>query len=727
MPAVEQHPIREVDFDATASDLDALRPGTTLDGKYQIKQLIGTGGMGSVYLAHHLQIDKDVAIKVLHPRYAADPEGLKRFQREARIISGLRHRNIMLNYAFGHVNGLVYMVTEFVEGRSLGEVIRSDGALPPFQALPLFVQICDAMIYAHEQDVFHRDLKPDNVIVVEIETVKLIDFGLAKLLDGTDGQCLTRTGEVVGDPHYMSPEQAQGQQLDKRSDVYSFGCLMYEVLTGEQPFVADSPVAVLMKQITEHPAPFPARLKLPPALEAIVFTAMSKNREARFDSFQEVRDVLAQFMANPEIKIKPPSKRRSSLSGGIRDSSRRILIAAGLMLLVTAAVGIFCFVEGTRRQNDRDAEQAIAEEKLRDFQTNYRGQDLDEIIKLGRKWHDTAAVARAQFLRAEYDLSVANYVRAMETANESLHDGAITRKETASFKSLYAESARQLHQLEDAERVFKELYAHQADDLRSPEKCIQLIIRLADVEADLGKLDEASRLTHEAEDLYGNILLPRVWPGGSPTPDQIIFDLATLHVRLHELDRAEKLIKAMDLSWVIRPQSLNPNAELNMKLQSARGNYAALDNYTQQVLAARVDSDTKLRALSAICNCLSDAKQFDRAQKVLQEMRKLSKALGRPGIDAPFGAVVKLIAMHLEEAQGHYAEVAAEAKLLLPTLLKHPNSAGPVYECFDLLYDALHHLGRESELATIYPELRDYPHSGRFADDHLRGRRVQTK
>lgn len=571
MPAVEQHPIREVDFDATASDLDALQPGTTLDGKYQIKQLIGTGGMGSVYLAHHLQIDKDVSIKVLHPRYAADPEGLKRFQREARIISGLRHRNIMLNYAFGHVNGLVYMVTEFVEGKSLGAIVRSEGPLPPAQALPLLLQICDAMIYAHEHDVFHRDLKPDNVIVVETTPI-LIDFGLAKLLDGTDGQRLTRTGEVVGDPHYMSPEQAQGQQLDKRSDVYSFGCLMYEVLTGEQPFVADSPVAVLMKQISEHPAPFPAHRKLPSALEAIVFTAMSKSRDARFDSFQEVRDILAQFIANPDIKIKPPSRQRSALSGGVSDSSKRILIAAGLMLLVATAVGTWCFVENSRRQNERDAEQAIAEEKLRDFLTNYHGQDLDDIIRLGKKWHDAAAVARAQFLLAEYHLSVDNYVRAMDTANDSLNGAAITRKEAAAFKNVYAESARRLHRLGDADRVFKDLYLHQADEVRSPEKQIQLILRLADVEADLGKVDEAARLTREAEDRYGNIMLPRVWPGGSPSPDQILFDLATLHVKLHEFDRAEKLIKTMDLSWVIQPSSLNPNAELNMKLQAARGN-----------------------------------------------------------------------------------------------------------------------------------------------------------
>ncbi len=725
MPAVEQHPIREVDFDAKARDLDALQPGTTLDGKYQIKQLIGTGGMGSVYLAHHLQIDKDVAIKVLHPRYAADPEGLKRFQREARIISGLRHRNIMLNYAFGHVNGLVYMVTEFVEGKSLGAIVRSEGPLPPAQALPLLLQICDAMLYAHEHDVFHRDLKPDNVIVVETTPI-LIDFGLAKLLDGTDGQRLTRTGEVVGDPHYMSPEQAQGQQLDKRSDVYSFGCLMYEVLTGEQPFVADSPVAVLMKQISEHPAPFPAHCKLPSALEAIVFTAMSKNRDARFDSFQEVRDILAQFIANPDIKIKPPSRQRSALSGGVSDSSKRILIAAGLMLLVATAVGTWCFVENSRRQNERDAEQAIAEEKLRDFLTNYHGQDLDEIIRLGKKWHDAAAVARAQFLLAEYHLSVDNYVRAMDTANDSLNGAAVTRQEAAAFKNVYAESARRLHRLGDAERVFKDLYLHQADEVRSPEKQIQLLLRLADVEADLGKVDEAARLTHEAEDRYGNIMLPRVWPGGSPSPDQILFDLATLHVKLHEFDRAEKLIKTMDLSWVIQPSSLNPNAELNMKLQAARGNYAALDNYTHQVLSAQVDGDSKLLALSAICNSLSDAKQFDRAQKVLREMAQISKSLGRPGLDAPYGAVVKLTTMHLEEAQGHYEQVAAEATKLLPTLLNHPYYAKPVYECVDLLYDALHHLGRESELATIYSQLRDYPHTGRSTGENLRGRRAPS-
>jgi serine/threonine protein kinase len=294
-----------------------LRAGTVIDGRYEITKYLDCGGMGSVYRARHLKMDRDCAIKTMHPRYTADVSAVKRFQREARIISGLRHANILTIYSFGGFEGLIYLAMEFVQGKSLGQLIAQRGRLNPEQALPLLLQICDGMTHAHNNDVLHRDLKPDNVMVIDAvgtatASVKIVDFGLATLLNGEDGQRLTRTGEVVGDPRFMSPEQCRGEKLDVRSDVYSFGCLMYEVLTGILPFDADHPAAILNKHVCDEPEPFAKRLELPLSLEAITFTAMAKTSTDRYESFETVAQILRTFLADPTIKVSAPRLRLRS-------------------------------------------------------------------------------------------------------------------------------------------------------------------------------------------------------------------------------------------------------------------------------------------------------------------------------------------------------------------------------------------------------------------------------
>lgn len=344
----------DLELEADSRDFGSIQIGEVLDGKYEITGRIASGGMGTIFRARHRELDTDVAIKVLHPRYAAEQEGMRRFQREARIISGLRHPNILTVNAFGSVNGLVYMVMELVHGESLGQLIRDRGPLPVNEAIPIFLQICDAMQFAHDSEVFHRDLKPDNVIVVTqhdgTKSVKLIDFGLAKLLEGVEGQRLTKTGEVLGDPSYMSPEQAQGRNLDRRSDVYSFGCLMYEVLTGERPFQADSPVAVLYKQISEDPAPFAQSRDLPPSLETITFTAMAKDLDQRYDSFAEVKDVLQQVAANPAVVLQASYYKRRNRGPVSRRQARLALYCGGA--LAVALVALFVHLSRFQWQSD---------------------------------------------------------------------------------------------------------------------------------------------------------------------------------------------------------------------------------------------------------------------------------------------------------------------------------------------------------------------------------------
>lgn len=291
----------------TTPEEGVLSAGVVIEERYEIVCHLGTGGMGSVYKARHLEFERDAAIKILHPKYTADLGAVKRFQREARIISTLNHPHILSVYAFGGYLGFIYLAMEYAEGSSLGRLIFEEGPLRPAQAIPLLLQICEAMSHAHKNETLHRDLKPDNVMVVKApdgtRCAKVVDFGLAKLLDGSDGGRLTKTGEVVGDPRYMSPEQCRGEPLDARSDIYSFGCLMYEVFTGRAPFQGNDPVEIMYAQISKNVEPFARKYELPQALEAIALNSMAKDRNERYDSFDEVFDLLKKVSANPEIKI----------------------------------------------------------------------------------------------------------------------------------------------------------------------------------------------------------------------------------------------------------------------------------------------------------------------------------------------------------------------------------------------------------------------------------------
>ncbi|MFN8658131.1 MAG: protein kinase [Candidatus Obscuribacterales bacterium] len=262
--------------------------GQVIDGR-EILERLGTGGMGSVFKARHLAMDRLEAIKIMHARFIADPEFLQRFRREGQSIAALKHPNIVEVYAYG-VHGVVpYLAMEFLDGESLGSLSRRSGRMSPDKAVPIFLQICAALQHAHDAGIIHRDLKPDNIMLMGDRAV-VVDFGLAKVC--LDAQRLTLTGEVVGDPRYMSPEQTQGQKLDLKSDIYSLGCLMYEVLTGDAPFDADNNVALMYKRLQEDPPPFPERLHIPSSYEEIVMRALALHPQDRFKSADHLAEEL---------------------------------------------------------------------------------------------------------------------------------------------------------------------------------------------------------------------------------------------------------------------------------------------------------------------------------------------------------------------------------------------------------------------------------------------------
>ena len=269
--------------------------GSYFAERFQILSKLGAGGMGSVYKAKHMLMDKVVALKVLEK---VDGESARRFQMEAKLACQLQHPNIISVSDFGISNeGQPYLVMDYLEGQSLGDVVLKEKTVRFKRALRIFLQACDALNYAHKRHLIHRDLKPGNLMLINDESggevVKLVDFGIAKKThEETSSLALTRTGEVFGSPMYMSPEQCLGQKLDSRSDIYSLGCVMYEVVTGQTPFLASGLLEILNKHTTEDPLPFhqtnPNLQSVPSEFEKIVFTAMQRDLDQRYQTVLEL-------------------------------------------------------------------------------------------------------------------------------------------------------------------------------------------------------------------------------------------------------------------------------------------------------------------------------------------------------------------------------------------------------------------------------------------------------
>ena len=289
--------------------------GTTLAGKYRIDERLNEGGMGTVYRATHVLMEKTVAIKVLRPSLAADEKIVARFSREARAASRISHPNALSVTDFGEdENGTVFLVMEFLNGRTLKQVIREDGSLPLQRAVEITRQVGDALNAAHQQGVVHRDLKSDNIMLLENtmagDHAKVLDFGIAKINEpeGNRDTELTAPNLVIGTPQYMSPEQcSQNSPIDSRSDIYSLGVILYEMLVGHVPFAADSPTMVMMKHLQEPvPSVLDERPDLPPTLGRVIARAMAKLPANRYQTVAELVEDLTIASGMAQFAPVPP-------------------------------------------------------------------------------------------------------------------------------------------------------------------------------------------------------------------------------------------------------------------------------------------------------------------------------------------------------------------------------------------------------------------------------------
>ena len=269
---------------------------TTLNDRYEMQQRIGRGGMADVYLARDLLLDRLVAIKVLFPEFATDPSFVERFRREAQSAANLNHPNIVSVYDWGRSNNTYFMAMEYIPGRTMAEALREIGQVSPDKAAEVGIEIASGLEFAHRNNVIHRDIKPGNILLGNNGSLKVADFGIARALGSAADNSLTQVGAVMGTAAYFSPEQAQGGQPDPRSDLYSLGVVLYEMVAGRPPFTGESPMAIAYKQVHEQPQPLnEIRPDVPRAFEAIVARLLAKDPSRRYPNAQAVRDDLRRF------------------------------------------------------------------------------------------------------------------------------------------------------------------------------------------------------------------------------------------------------------------------------------------------------------------------------------------------------------------------------------------------------------------------------------------------
>jgi beta-lactam-binding protein with PASTA domain/predicted Ser/Thr protein kinase len=280
-----------------------------LGERYEIGGVLGRGGMAEVHRGRDLRLGREVAVKVLRSDLARDPSFQVRFRREAQAAASLNHPAIVSVYDTGEdrtsSGATPYIVMEYVEGETLRDVLRREGVLSPDRAMNFAADICAALDFSHRNGIVHRDVKPGNVMVTPQGTVKVMDFGIARAVSDS-AATMTSTAAVIGTAQYLSPEQARGESVDARSDVYSVGCLLYELVTGAPPFTGDSPVSVAYQHVREDPKlPSSVNPAIPPELDAILLKALSKNPANRYQSAAEMRNDLLRAMAGQRVEATP--------------------------------------------------------------------------------------------------------------------------------------------------------------------------------------------------------------------------------------------------------------------------------------------------------------------------------------------------------------------------------------------------------------------------------------
>jgi eukaryotic-like serine/threonine-protein kinase len=392
--------------------------GTVIAERYHVQKKLGEGGMGQVYLAEHVKMGRQSAVKVMHPAMVHDAHAIGRFNREASNASRIDHPNVAAIYDFGETpDGLVYLAMQYVDGRTLTGIVQEEGALPPHRAAEIARQAAEGLHAAHGMGIVHRDLKPDNIMVTRdregLECVKVVDFGIAKE-SGSATQKVTRTGIVVGTPEYMSPEQLSGEEVDGRSDQYSLALVAFNMLTGELPFPGESTQTAMIMRLTEAPrslAQMKPDVAWPADVQAVMSKALEREPGRRYATTRDFgRALHAALSTMPATAARTSAPVRATVATGAAPRRRELAIAAGalgLIALVAAGVVVARGSGGSSGEYDdavtayREGRRAVAAER---FAAASAGAPRDPmphvyLARIARDGNDLAT-ARAEAMMA---------------------------------------------------------------------------------------------------------------------------------------------------------------------------------------------------------------------------------------------------------------------------------------------------------------------------------------
>jgi len=383
--------------------------GRVYGGRYQIEKSIASGGMAEVFEARDEKLQRTVALKLMHPEYARDKTFINRFRREAQAAASLNDPRVVAIYDWGSDNGAYYIVMEYVDGKTLREIILEQGPLSAERAVEIASDICAGLEPAHNNQIVHRDIKSSNIAVASNGQTKIMDFGIARAASATEGQTMTQAGTVIGTANYFAPEQAQGMPVDQRSDLYSVGVILYEMLTKELPFKGDSAVAIAYKHVQEDAvAPSQLNPDVPAALDSVVMKALAKNPDNRYQSAAEMRMDLRRLLTGEPVEATPilPPDQTAMMRASDRTtvlpspamtgtSGRRKAVAYLLSVVLVASVltlaGVFLFslfgkggptvvIPDVTGKSLEDAQRLIQQ---RGLESTVERQDFSETVQEG--------------------------------------------------------------------------------------------------------------------------------------------------------------------------------------------------------------------------------------------------------------------------------------------------------------------------------------------------------